>query len=137
MSYHLSYKRLRMAGLDDCNTLQPGRLVRSRLGGAHASFSVQNLSISQLHMFKSQPMCHANDEHLAQIDLKETRVSRRTRYPCNSGRSRSSNVWLGEPRLYAARAWHLELITSGKNPHLNKLNKVLIQMIKDFECSMS
>jgi hypothetical protein len=32
---YLSCERLRMAGLDDCNILQPGHLVESRLGGAH------------------------------------------------------------------------------------------------------
>jgi hypothetical protein len=42
---YLSCERLRMAGLDDYNTLQPGHLVRSKLGGTHDSISVQNLSI--------------------------------------------------------------------------------------------
>jgi hypothetical protein len=33
-------------------------------------------------------------------------VSKRTRYPCNSGGSRSSNAWSGKPSLYVARPWH-------------------------------
>jgi hypothetical protein len=52
MSYHLSCERLRMAGLDDCNILQPGHLVESRLGGMHDSINIQNLNISRLHMLK-------------------------------------------------------------------------------------
>jgi hypothetical protein len=53
MSYHLRCERLCMAGLDDYNILQPRHLVRSRVGGTYDSFSVQNLSISRLQMFKS------------------------------------------------------------------------------------
>jgi hypothetical protein len=49
---YLSCERLRMAGLDDCTILQPGQLVRSRLGGTHDSISVQNFSISRLHMLR-------------------------------------------------------------------------------------
>jgi hypothetical protein len=45
-------ERLHMVGLDDCNILQPGHLVRSRLSRVHDSVSVQNLSISQLCMVK-------------------------------------------------------------------------------------
>jgi hypothetical protein len=52
MSYHLNCERLRMAGLDDYNILQPGHLVRSRLGGMHDLISIQNLSISRLRMLK-------------------------------------------------------------------------------------
>jgi hypothetical protein len=47
-----------------------------------------------------------NQRHLAWLDLRETRVSERTRYPCNSGGSRSSNVWSGEQRLYDTWPWH-------------------------------
>jgi hypothetical protein len=65
MSYHLNYERPRMAGLDDCIILQLGHLVRTRLGGTHDSFDVWNLNISQLHMFKSQAIYRATDEHLA------------------------------------------------------------------------
>jgi hypothetical protein len=79
MCSHLSYERLHMVELDDCNILQPGHLVRSRLGGVHDSFSVQNLIISRLRMFKCQVMCHATGRHLAQLDLIETSISRRTR----------------------------------------------------------
>jgi hypothetical protein len=78
MSYHLSCERLRMVGLDDCSILQPRHLVGSRLGGTHESFNIQNLSISWLRMFKSQAMWRATNEHLAQLDLRETRVSKRT-----------------------------------------------------------
>jgi hypothetical protein len=49
---YLSYERLCMAGLDDCNILQPGHLVRSRLGGTYDSINIQNLSISRLCMLK-------------------------------------------------------------------------------------
>jgi hypothetical protein len=72
MPYHLSCERLHMAGLDDCNFLQPGHLVESRLGGTHDSFSVRNLSISRLRMFKCQAMCRVTNGHLAWLDLRET-----------------------------------------------------------------
>jgi hypothetical protein len=49
---YLSCERLCMAGLDDCNILQPRNLVGRRLGGTHDSISVQNLSISWLRMLK-------------------------------------------------------------------------------------
>jgi hypothetical protein len=52
MSYHLSCERHCMAGLDDYSILQPGHLVESRLEGTHDSISIQNLSISWLHMLK-------------------------------------------------------------------------------------
>jgi hypothetical protein len=51
----------------------------------------------------SQAMSHVTKEHLAWRDLRETRVSEGTRYPCNSGGSRYLNVWSSEPRLYVAR----------------------------------
>jgi hypothetical protein len=69
-----------MAGLDDYSILQPRHLVESRLGGMHDSLSVQNLSISRLRMFKCQAMCRMTNVLLAQLDLRETQVSRRTRY---------------------------------------------------------
>jgi hypothetical protein len=106
MSYHLIYQRLRMTGLDECNILQLRHLVGSGLWEMHDSFSVQNLSISRLHMFKCQAMCRVTNEHLASLDLRESWVSRRTRYPCNSSGSMSLNVWSGEPRLYAAWPWN-------------------------------
>jgi hypothetical protein len=71
MSYHPGYERFRMAGLDDCSILQPGHLVGSRLGGTHDSFSIQNLSISWLRMFKSQVMCRVTNEHLAQLYVSD------------------------------------------------------------------
>jgi hypothetical protein len=105
MSYHPSCERLCMAGLHDYNILQPRHLVRSRLGVMHDLFSVQNLSISRLCMFKSKAMCCTMNDHLAPLDLRESRVSRLTQYPCNSGRSRFLNVWLDEPGIYAAQPW--------------------------------
>jgi hypothetical protein len=81
LTTHLSRERLRMIRLDNCIILQLRHLVRNRREGTHDSFSIQNRSISRLHMFKSQVMCHVNNEHLAQLDLIETRVSRRTQYP--------------------------------------------------------
>jgi hypothetical protein len=92
MSYHLNCERLCMAGLDDCNILQFKYFVRSRLGGMHDSINIQNLSISRFRMFKCQAMCRSTDRHLAWLDVRETQVSRRTRYPCNSDGSRSSNL---------------------------------------------
>jgi hypothetical protein len=62
MCYHLSCERLRMAGLDECNILQPGHLVWSRLGGTHDSFIVWNISISQLCMFKCLAMCRMTND---------------------------------------------------------------------------
>jgi hypothetical protein len=85
MYYHLSCERLYMTELDNCNILQPEHLVGSRLGGTRDLFSVQNISISLLRMFKSQDMCRATNEHLARLDPREIRVSRRTRYPLLPG----------------------------------------------------
>jgi hypothetical protein len=45
----LSYERLHMAGLADCSMLQPGHLVRNKLGGMHDSISVQNLKSHASH----------------------------------------------------------------------------------------
>jgi hypothetical protein len=81
MSYQLICKRLRMVQLDNCNILWLEHLGGSNLSRVYDLFSVWNLSISQLHMFKCQAMCRVTNEHLAQLDLRETRVSRRTRYP--------------------------------------------------------
>jgi hypothetical protein len=106
MSYHLSYERLRMVRLDECSILQARHLVESRLRGTHDSFSIWNLNISQLRMFKIQAMCRVTNEHLAQLDLRETRISKGLGTPCNLGGSGTSNVRLGEPRLYATRPWH-------------------------------
>jgi hypothetical protein len=63
MSYHLSYKRLCMAGLDDCGILQHEHLVKSRLGGTHDSFNIWNSNISQLRMLKCLAMCRTTNEH--------------------------------------------------------------------------
>jgi hypothetical protein len=61
-----------MVELDDYSILELKHLVGSRLCRAHDLFSVQNLSISQLRMFKCQAKCHATNEHLAQLYLRET-----------------------------------------------------------------
>jgi hypothetical protein len=98
---YLSHERLCMTGLDDRSILQPGHLVESRLRGMHDSISVQNLSSHSFASTSSQVMSHVTKEHLARHDLRQTRVSGGTRYPCNSDGSRSSNVWSGELRLYA------------------------------------
>jgi hypothetical protein len=100
---YLSYERLHMAGLVDCSILQPGHLVRNILGGMHDSISVQNLRSHGFTCMSNQAMSHATKEHLAWHDLRQTRVSRGTRYPCSLGRSRSLNVWLRELRLYATQ----------------------------------
>jgi hypothetical protein len=81
-------------------------LSQKQTGGTHDSFSVWNLSISRLRMFKCHVMCRVTNEHLARLDLRETCVSRKTQYPCNIGGSRSSNIWSCEPRLYAMWPWH-------------------------------
>jgi hypothetical protein len=54
-----------MAGLDDCNILQPEHLVENRLGGLHDSISVQNLISHSFACMSSQAMCHVTKEHLA------------------------------------------------------------------------
>jgi hypothetical protein len=95
----LSCERLRMTGLDECSILQPEHLVKNRLEGTHDSINVQNLRSHGFACTSSQAMSHMTKEHLAWRDLRETRVSEGTRYPCNSGRSRSLNIWPGEPRL--------------------------------------
>jgi hypothetical protein len=59
LPYHLSCERLRMAGLDKCNILQPGHLVGNRLGGTHDSINVRNLRPHSFASGSSQAMCHA------------------------------------------------------------------------------
>jgi hypothetical protein len=103
---YLSCGRLCIARLDDCSILQAGHLVRNRLGGTHDSISVQNLRSHNFTCMSSQALIRATKEHLAWRNLRQTRVSGGTWYPNNSGRSRSSNVWSSELRLYAARPWH-------------------------------
>jgi hypothetical protein len=78
MSYQLICERLRMVELDDCSFLQLEHLVKNNLSRAHELFSVQNLNISRYRKFKCQVMCCVTNEHLAQFDLRETRVSSRT-----------------------------------------------------------
>jgi hypothetical protein len=74
-----------MVELDDHNILQLEHLDGNNLSRAHDLFSVPNISISRLRMFKCQAMCRATNEHLARLDLKETRVSRRIWYPLQPG----------------------------------------------------
>jgi hypothetical protein len=81
LSYHLSCERLRMAGLDDCNILQPRHLVRNRLGGMHDLISIQNLRLHSFSCGSSQATCRATKEHLACRGLWQTWVSGWTRYP--------------------------------------------------------
>jgi hypothetical protein len=92
MSYQLICERLRMVELDDCNILPLGHLVVSKMSRAHDSITIQNLSISWLRMLKCQAMCRVTNEHFVRLDLREIRVSRRTRYPYNLGGSRFSIV---------------------------------------------
>jgi hypothetical protein len=92
----LSFKRFRMVGLDDCSILPPAHLVKNRLRGMHDSISVQNLRSHGFACMSTQAMSRATKEHLAWSDLRETRVSGGTRYPCNSGGSISLNVWSGD-----------------------------------------
>jgi hypothetical protein len=99
----LSCERLRMARLDDCSILQPKHLVGNRLGETHNSISIQNLRSHGFACTSSQAMSHTIKEHLAWRDLRETRVSGVTRYPCNSGGSRSLNVWSGDLRFNTVR----------------------------------
>jgi hypothetical protein len=68
----LSCERLYMARLDDCSILQPGHLVKNRLGGTHDSISVQNLRSHGFACTSSQAMSHATKEHLAWCDMRET-----------------------------------------------------------------
>jgi hypothetical protein len=81
MYYHLSYEKLRMAGLDDCSILHPKHLVRSRLGGTHDSISVQNLISHNFTCGSNQAMSHVTKEHLAWHDLRKIWVSGGIRYP--------------------------------------------------------
>jgi hypothetical protein len=81
LSYHLSYERLRMAGLDDCTILQSRHLVRNRLGETHDLISVQNLRSHSFACGSSQAMSHATKEHLAWRDLRKIWVFGGTRYP--------------------------------------------------------
>jgi hypothetical protein len=81
LSYHLSYERLCMAGLDVYSILQLGHLVRNRLGGTHDSISVQNLISHSFTCMSSQTMCRGTKEHLACDDMRKVQVSGGTRYP--------------------------------------------------------
>jgi hypothetical protein len=103
---YLSCERLCMAGLDECSILQPGHLVGSKLRGTHDLINIQNLSLYGFACTSSQAISCATKEHFVQCDLRQTRVSKGTRYPCNSDGSRFLNVWSGELRLYSTRPRH-------------------------------
>jgi hypothetical protein len=63
----------------------------------------QYLTASHAQVVSHEP----RDQRALNLGWSErNRVSKRTRYPCNSGGSRSSNAWSGEPSLYVARPWH-------------------------------
>jgi hypothetical protein len=66
---------------NEYNILQLEHLVRRNLSRVHDLFGIRNLGISWFRMFKSQAMCRVTNEHLAQLDLRETLVSRRIWYP--------------------------------------------------------
>jgi ribosomal protein S13 len=68
MPCQLICERLRMIELDDRSILQLKHLVGSNLSRAHDLFSVQNVSISRLCMFRCHAMCRATNEHLAHLD---------------------------------------------------------------------
>jgi hypothetical protein len=59
-----------MAGLDDCNILQPRHIVGSRLGGTHDSINVQNLSSNGFVCSSNQAMSRATKDHFAWRDLR-------------------------------------------------------------------
>jgi hypothetical protein len=81
LSYHLSYERLRMVGLDDCSILQPGYLVGNRLEGTHDSISVQNLISHSFACGTNQVICRTTKDHLACRDLRKIWVSGGAWYP--------------------------------------------------------
>jgi hypothetical protein len=60
-----------MVGLDDCTILQPGYLVRNKLGGMHDSISVQNLRSHGFSCTSSQAMSRTTKEHLVWHDLRK------------------------------------------------------------------
>jgi hypothetical protein len=67
----LSCERLRIAGLDEYNILQPGHLVENRPGGMHDSISIQNLRLHSFTCRSSQATCHVTKEHLTCGDLRK------------------------------------------------------------------
>jgi hypothetical protein len=70
-----------MARLDDYSILQPGHLVRNRMGGILDLISIPNLRLHSFACRSSQAMCRASKEHLAYCDLRKIQVSGGTRYP--------------------------------------------------------
>jgi hypothetical protein len=77
---YLSCERLHMAGLDDCNILQPGHLVRSKLGVTHDSINIQKLSPYGFACTSSQAISRVTKEQLAWHNLRQTRVFGGTQY---------------------------------------------------------
>jgi hypothetical protein len=69
---YLRCEKLHMAGLDDCSILQPGYLVKNRLGGMHDSISAQNIRSHCFACMSSEDMSRTTKEHLAWHDLRET-----------------------------------------------------------------
>jgi hypothetical protein len=67
---YLRCERLYMAGLDDCSILQPGYLVKNRMGGMHDSISAQNIRSHSFACMSSEDMSRTTKEHLAWHDLR-------------------------------------------------------------------
>jgi hypothetical protein len=61
-----------MAGLDDCNILQPRHLDESRLGGMRDLINIQNINLHGFACTSSQAMSCVTKEHLAWHDLRQT-----------------------------------------------------------------
>jgi hypothetical protein len=75
----LSCERLCLAGLDECNILQPGHIVQNRLGGTHDSINVKNLRLHSFACRSSRAMWRETKEHLICCDLRKIQVSGGTR----------------------------------------------------------
>jgi hypothetical protein len=61
-----------MARLDDCNILQHGHLVGSRMGVTHDLINIQNLRSLSFACMNSLAMSCATKEHLDWCDLRQT-----------------------------------------------------------------
>jgi hypothetical protein len=61
---YLSCERLCMAELDDCNILQPGHLVESRLGGCITQSAFKTSVSHDFTCSSSQATCRATKEPL-------------------------------------------------------------------------
>jgi hypothetical protein len=67
----------------------------------HSSFETSASHI--ITCSRVRPMDHATSEHLARLIREKAEYPEGLSNPCNLGGSRTSNVWLGEPRLCATR----------------------------------